>query len=262
MSLSLRALRLALEPLATIFIRFHDLPLKRESIQMPRILTFTSSPHDWQALLADPEKHWKTGYSARTLAHSWEAANGFPSEVAMSFRLSSDNLLAKLTPILAVPEFKVPLPGGKRASQNDIFVLAHSLSGPVSIMVEGKVNESFGPTLDEWLSEASPGKEERLRFLLHTVGLNTTPNGSIRYQLLHRAASAIITGQQYRAKAAVILVHSFSQREQPVGWSDYQEFARLFGVAAELGIVQRFGGNSSIPLFGLWVVGNPTYLQS
>jgi len=227
---------------------------------MPRILAFTSGPQDWQALLADPVKHWKSGFSARTLAYSWEAADGFPPEVAKPLGKSDDPLLANLSPVLAVPEFKVSLPGGVRASQNDIFVLARSSSGPVSIMVEGKVSESFGPTLDEWRNEASPGKEERLKFLLRSLGLGVPPAGAIRYQLLHRAASAIITGEQYRAIAAVLLVHSYSQER--VGWSDYQAFTRLFGVEAVLGSVQRFGSASSIPLFGVWVVGDPTFLQS
>ena len=88
-------------------------------------------------------KQWKAGYSARTLAHCWEAADGFPSEVAQALSQTTDALLANLMPLLAVPEFKVPLPGGPRASQNDLFVLARSSSGPVSIMVEGKVKESF-----------------------------------------------------------------------------------------------------------------------
>jgi hypothetical protein len=227
---------------------------------MPRILAFTSGPQDWQALLADPVKHWKSGYSARTLAHSWEATDGFPSEVNLPFSQSTEPLLANLTPLLAVPEFKVRLPGGVRASQNDIFVLARSSSGPVSIMVEGKVNESFGPTLDEWRSEASPGKEERLSFLLRSLGLGAVPAGSVRYQLLHRAASAIITGEQYRAAAAVLIVHSFSQER--VGWSDYQAFTRLFGVEAAVGSIHRLGSASSLPLFGVWVVGNPLFLQS
>ena len=96
---------------------------------MPRILAFTSGPQDWQALLADPEKHWKCGRSARTLANCWEATDGFPSEVSLSFCQSAEPLLANLTPLLAVPEFKVPLPGGMRASQNDIFVMARSSSG-------------------------------------------------------------------------------------------------------------------------------------
>jgi len=227
---------------------------------MPRILAFTSGPKDWQSLLADPEKHWKSGFSARTLAHSWEAADGFPSEVATSMAQCTDPLLQGLTPLLAIPEFKVPLPGGKRASQNDIFVLGRSSSGPVSIMVEGKVSESFGPTLGDWRDEASAGKEERLSFLLRTLGLSDVPNGGIRYQLLHRAASALITGEPYRASAAVLLIHSFSQ--QRTGWSDYQAFTRLFGVEAEVGVVQRLGANTAIPLFGVWVIGDPSYLSA
>jgi hypothetical protein len=45
-------------------------------------------------------------------------------------------------------------------------------------MVEGEVSESFGPTLGEWLSEASPGKESRLKFLLRTLGLLQEPANS------------------------------------------------------------------------------------
>lgn len=227
---------------------------------MARILTFTSGPEDWRSLLADPVKHWRMGYSARTLAHCWEASEGFPSEVAEALQRTDELALNDLTPVLAIPEFKVPLPGGVRPSQNDLFVLARGAKGPVSIMVEGKVSESFGPTLDEWRANASEGKESRLRFLLSTLGLMQNPAGSIRYQLLHRAASSVITGEQFRAAAAVMLVHSFS--EQRVGWSDYQSFAALFGVDAIEGVVQRLGRDSRIPLFGVWVVGNYSFLGS
>ena len=227
---------------------------------MSRILAFTSGPDDWQALLSDPVKHWRSGYSARALAYCWETADGFPPEVAQALSQSDSPLLADLTPVLAVPEFKVPLPGGVRASQNDIFVLARSASGPVSIMVEGKVSESFGPTLHEWIDQASLGKKKRLRFLMRSLGLGSQPQGAIRYQLLHRAVSAIITGEQYRAAAAVLVVHSFS--ETLVGWPDYQAFARLFGVDAVQGTVQRLGRRSRIPLFSVWVNGDQSFLQS
>jgi hypothetical protein len=158
---------------------------------MARILMFTSGPNDWQSLLADQSKHWKTGYSAKTLAHCWEAVEGFPPEVAGALQRTDDGLLEGLTPVLGIPEFKVPLPGGVRPSQNDLFVLAKSERGPVSIMVEGKVSESFGPTLGQWRNDASQGKEERLRFLLSTLGLLKNPEDSVRCQLLHRAASAL-----------------------------------------------------------------------
>lgn len=227
---------------------------------MARILHFSSGPSDWQALLAQPEKQWKTGHSARTLAHCWEAADGFPPEVTRALGGVSDPLLDGLTPILAVPEFKVPLPGGQRPSQNDIFVLARSRCGPVSIMVEGKVNESFGPVLDEWRIEASPGKDERLAFLLRTLGLTGAPDGAIRYQLLHRAASAVLEGERYRAVAALMLVHSFS--EQNTGWSDYEAFARLFDVRATIGLPQRLSGKTTIPLYAVWVRGDSAFLTA
>jgi hypothetical protein len=227
---------------------------------LSKILAFTSGPDDWQNLLADPLKHWRSSYSARTLAYCWEAADGFPPEVAQAFSQSESPLLADLMPVLAVPEFRVPLPGGVRASQNDIFVLARSAAGPVSIMVEGMVNESFGPTLHRWIGEAYPGKQERRSFLIRSLGLRSQPQGAIRYQLLHRAASAIITGEQYHAAAAVLVVHSFSERL--AGWPDYQAFARLFGVDAVQGKVQRLGGRSSIPVFGSWIIGDQSFLQS
>jgi hypothetical protein len=173
---------------------------------------------------------------------------------------TTDPFLRDLVPLLAVPEFKVPLPGGNRASQADIFVLARSSVGPVCVMVEGKVNESFGPTLDEWRADASPGKDKRLRFLFRTLGITAIPGGEIRYQLLHRAASAIITGEQYRAVAAILLIHSFS--EQCTGFEDYDAFVRLFGVHAQNGVVQRLLTTSIVPLFAVWVTGDCSFLKS
>lgn len=226
---------------------------------MSRILAFTSDPQDWKDLLADPAKQWKRGYSARTLAHCWEASDGFPPEVARPFTMSNEELLAGLAPILAIPEFKVCLPGGNRASQNDIFVLARSVAGPVVVMVEGKVNESFGPTIQSWRKEVSPGKKARMAFLERTLGLESSPPALVRYQLLHRAASAIIVGEQYRASAAVLVIHSFSPKI--AGWKDYQVFTQLFGLEAQTGVIQRLGATSRIPLFGVWVAGDPKFLE-
>lgn len=221
---------------------------------MPRILHFTRSPEDWKALLADPEKHWQTGFSAKPLAHAWEAADGFPPEVAAVFLGCSDPLLRQLEPVLAVPEFKVPLPGGERASQNDLFVLARCPQGAVAIMVEGRVSESFGPTLAEWLEDASPGKQDRLAFLLRTLGLSAVPPGAVRYQLLHRTASAVLEAERFRAVAAVMLVHSFSS--QRAGHADYEAFVGLFGAPAPIGQIVRLRQPNGTPLFAAWVQGD------
>ena len=44
-------------------------------------------------------------------------------------------------------------------------------------MVEGKVRESFGPTLEEWLKDPSPGKTRRLSFY-ESVALTKFPPGT------------------------------------------------------------------------------------
>jgi hypothetical protein len=226
---------------------------------MPRILSFTKGPEDWKALLADPASHWKPRKSARTLAYCWEAADGFPPEIAEALARAKQPFLKNLTPLLAIPEFKVHLPGGKRPSQSDIFVIARSDAGPVSIVIEGKVDEPFGETVGDWLKDASEGKKARLKFLLETLGLPQVPDPAC-YQLLHRAASALLAGAQFRAVAGVMLVHSFTRKG--AGWEDYEAFAGLFGTPAESGEVQELATRSDIPLYGAWVAGDCRYLES
>src|SRR4030042_2380412 len=179
---------------------------------MSRILVPPSGPGDWRSLLAEPDKHWARGYSARTLAHCWEEAEGFPVEIRRV--LSQHPTLALAEPLLIFPEWKVVLPGGSRPSQNDIWVLAKSQNGLVSIAVEGKVEEPFDKTLGEWKAGASMGKEVRLTYLLEILGLREPIPDSVRYQLLHRTASAIIEAECFGAQYAVMLIHSFSHNNQ------------------------------------------------
>jgi hypothetical protein len=71
----------------------------------------TVGPQDWQKLLADPEKQWRTGYSARTIAYAWEAAKGhFPPEVERIFPEAGDERAGNLEILLEFPEWKVYLP--------------------------------------------------------------------------------------------------------------------------------------------------------
>ena len=32
----------------------------------------SQGPEDWQQILIEPDKQWKTGYSAKSLAYCWE----------------------------------------------------------------------------------------------------------------------------------------------------------------------------------------------
>ncbi len=107
-----------------------------------RVLVPAVSPEDWQRLLAEPDKHWRRGYSAHAIAHCWQEADGFPEEIAGV--LSRCPRFEKLELLIAIPEHQVPLPGGHRPSQNDVWALARGPHGLVSIAVEGKVSEPFG----------------------------------------------------------------------------------------------------------------------
>lgn len=131
-----------------------------------RIYVPTRRVEDWRQLLADPVKHWRPGFSAQALAACWEAANGWPPEVAAILRSAQETALNDVDLLIAIPEYPVSLPPRGKPSQNDLFVLGQAADGHlVAITVEGKVSEPFGPTLAEWNALASPGKTTRLQFI-------------------------------------------------------------------------------------------------
>jgi len=225
---------------------------------MSKIYIPSAGPDSWQQFLADPEKQWRTGYSAKSLAYSWEEADGFPSEIERAFISSGIEELSGVEPVLVIPEHKVPLPGGSTQSQNDAFVLGSTPSGLVSICIEGKVNESFGEPVSKWGPDSSPGKQKRFRYLTELLELEDKDLSEIYYQLLHRTASAIIEAKRFHATTAVMLVHSFSQEHK--WFPEFQAFAEALGVSAELNTVRPCGERSDVNLYVGWVVGNTEYL--
>lgn len=180
---------------------------------MKRIFVPSRSGSDWQPLLAEPIKHWKPRKSAMTAAACWEAASTtFPPEVASALAAAGDPDLSDLKLLAAIPEWTVPLTGGDTASQTDVLALARNDRGLVVVAVEAKVDEDFGPTLDQKRKEASSGQSERLTELHRLLGVAPLP-AAIRYQLVHRTASAVLTAREFHAHAAVMLVHSFGMRQ-------------------------------------------------
>lgn len=215
----------------------------------------TSGPADWQHLLAEPELHWAVGRSARTMAHAWESADGWPSEVGSALR--EVDALARYRPIYGFPEHKTPLPGGSRASQTDLLVVASDGETLATVAVEGKVDEPFGPTVESWAgSSPSPGKEKRLQFLSDLLGLDHSQLANVRYQLLHRTAAAKIEGERNGSRHCVMLVHSWSPDR--VGFNDFREFARRLDVEAAPGRVV-YSQKASVWLG--WIEGDPRYLS-
>lgn len=225
---------------------------------MPRIFVPSHGPGDWRCLLADPEKHWARRYSARTLAHCWEDADGFPVEIRRV--LSQQLALADAEPLLIFPEWKVSLAGGSRPSQNDVWVLAKNRADLISIAVEGKTEESFDKTLGEWKADASRGKDTRLSSLTEILGLTAPIPDSVRYQLLHSSASAVIEAERFGARHAVTLVHSFSDKN--LWFDDFAAFASLFGLTAKVDQLVSTTARNGLPLYLGWVHGDERYLNA
>lgn len=210
-----------------------------------RIFLPSRSAEDWRALLADPEKHWRSGYSARTAAKHWEASAGLPTEIEAVFQKAS---LEPAELLVAFPEWKTPLPGGRRESQTDILALVGTAQGLWVAGVEAKVAEPFGPTVGEWLEGASPGKLERLGYLKRKLGL-TGEILTLRYQLLHRTVTALIEAERFSAAGAAMIVQSFS----PVSaWKDDFE-AFLSAMGFEPGVPRT--APDGLPLLLAWAQG-------
>jgi len=225
---------------------------------MKRVLVPTHSVTDWKRLLAQPDLHWKAGASAMAAASSWEAADGLPSEVSAALD-SGPAELRGLNLVIAVPEWEVSLPGGSTSSHTDVLAVATNSHGLTVITVEAKVDEPLGPTLGEKRADASAGQQERLRYLHDTLGLIKPLPDTIRYQLLHRSVSAVLTARRFHACAAVMLIQSFSPKSRWFG--DFSAFAAALGTSAERGTVARVPSVTEPPLYVGWCSGDQRHLQ-
>lgn len=223
--------------------------------QMGNYFVPTDGPESWKKFLANPEKQWVAGYSALELAYCWEGATKLPACVDRVFKQSEIPVFQNVDVLFGFPEYKVPLPGGSASSQNDLYVLAKSNNELLTIMVEGKVSEPFGETVETWLgNHPSEGKRKRLDFLLKILGLQENHVRKIRYQLLHRAASAVMEATNITAKHSLMLVHSFSETGK--WFEDYEEFVKLFHLTPKKdGIVGPVQVNGKELYFG-WVTGD------
>ncbi|WKL58730.1 hypothetical protein Q1W73_07020 [Asticcacaulis sp. ZE23SCel15] len=97
------------------------------------------------------------------------------------------------------------------------------------LAIEGKVDETFGPTIDEWLTPTpSSGKLKRLAMLSELLCIDPAQHGALRYQLLHRTASAVLEAKRYMSDEAAMVVQSFCPNKS--GFSDFSAFVSAMGL--------------------------------
>jgi hypothetical protein len=215
-------------------------------LTMARIYIPTNSANDWRALLAEPDKHWREGYSAMCAALCWEAASGLPEEIGMLFGVDSELLLA-------IPEHKVPMPGRGRESQCDVFALLRQGDDLVSVAVEAKVDEPFGPTVGEWLDAGGQGRVDRLRALCEIIEVRYPPPHNLRYQLFHRTAAGVLEAGRFRAKTAAMIVHSFSAQHR---WhEDFAAFCAFMSLPGDRAVRHERELKNDLKLSLAWATG-------
>lgn len=224
---------------------------------MKRMFIPTTSGTDWQRLLAKPRLHWKKGASAMTAAASWEASDPrLPPEISRLLDSTADLALFDQRLVAAFPEWQVALPGGATNSCTDVLAVCRNDRGLCVMGVEAKVEEDFGPTLGEKRSAMAEAQDRRLSYLhqlLHVAHFDD----SIRYQLLHRTASALLTAQEFHASVAAMVVHAF-ETPQPQR-DDFLAFARALGALELIPLVYRVPTFSGPSLYLAWCDGDASF---
>jgi len=229
---------------------------------MRRLFVPTRDIECWRGLLADPQKQWKEKRSAYELAHSWEAKDvrksprGLPAKVAAVLDTSPRMEGAVL--LIGLPEHKVGLPGRGHASQTDLWALLRVGSSLVSMAVEAKAGETLGPVVAKWLDHSSSGRRARLDAIREYLGLEQADLDPIRYQLLHRAASAVLEARRFGASAALLAVQSFAREDREKSLDDVRAFARLYEAEVEEDRVAVLSTGSGIPLYLAWINDAPS----
>jgi hypothetical protein len=230
---------------------------------IPRLYVPVTEPEDVVRHLGKKEKHWKGGKSAHALAYAWHGRADFPPAIDAALKGHSIFKSAKL--IDGFLERQTDLGSSGRHSQTDLLAIVGVDDGLAILAVEGKAGESFGKYVEDWL-DGTDEKEERLRGLCSILGLDRDVALRLRYQLLHRSASAILEAKRYRTSVAALLVHSFSNDTK--GFADFGAFLQALRLetptrGALVGPVERKG----VSLYAGWVQdelerdGSSTYLD-
>jgi hypothetical protein len=207
---------------------------------MNRLSIETRGIASWRERLASPDGQWERSFSAFETAVSWELASrsesGIPEPIEKLFRASGygDPVL-----ILAVAEHKVDLPPNRKAaSQSDVWAVVNTSLGMLSLTVEAKAKEAFGDAiLQEWREGNGSEASKRNRISRWNYICSHLPKADsfdhVRYQMLHRCASAVIEAKRLGCQHAAFIVQAFQTPD--ASFQDYAVFCEVLKMPATRG---------------------------
>jgi len=199
------------------------------------------------------------------MAVCWEAAKhsdrGFPPEVLATIDSFPELTGAHL--LIGLPEHQVSFEGGGHPSQNDLWALLRVGDDLVSMAVEAKAGEPLDEVVRDWLPKEGERsrKPVRLSALQRRLGIKGADLADIRYQLLHRTASALREAERFCARWAVLIVQSFNRPADETSWTDFVRFGDLMGARVSEGRLVRSSRSTGVPLLIGWVTSMPADLK-
>ena len=129
----------------------------------------------------------------------------------------------------------------------------------LSLAVEAKAGESFADQVSGWLKKVEKGsdKPKRLDSLRKILGIADKDVSDLRYQLLHRTASALIEAERVGAKYAAMIVQSFSNEKRRADpkeqLGDFRTFGETLGVSVDENRLVLVPNRASTQLYLGWV---------
>jgi len=212
-------------------------------IQSLRQLRHTS---DWVEAVG--AKNYRKGYSAYETHQKWKAISDLLPEPLNSVLLRSRNpIFTGIKPDCVIAEHAVFLDTLKTPSKTDIMAFcSNEARERIVLAVEAKCAEPFAERISRWITtpdaprrlaqrrlftEETPivsRKVDRLRFLNSVLGTDISPESHLRYQLLHRTASAILEARNLSARAAVVVVQAFTFNIE--NFFDFTDWTTVLGI--------------------------------
>jgi hypothetical protein len=206
---------------------------------MSRLCIATRGIGSWRERLASPDTQWQRCYSAFETAVSWEYAStsstGLPQPIAALFR---DTIYENPVLQLAIAEHKVDLPGGRAASQCDVWAVVKTSRGMLSLTVEAKAKEPFGDDiLARWLVAGGTDESKSNRKTRWNYVQSHLPKSDsflqVRYQILHRCAASVIEAKRLGFQHAAFIVQAFNTPEE--SFQNYAAFCQALRIPGKRG---------------------------
>lgn len=237
---------------------------------------------DW--IEAVGRKNWVPSYSAYECAMRWRGVTSvLPEPLNYVMRNSGIEVLQGLRPESIVAEHAVFLDTLTTPSRTDIMAFcSNSTHDRVVVAVEAKSREPFSDRVFRWIRTADRTvsaqqqklfdvsnaivvrKERRLAFLNQVLGTNIDINSELRYQLVHRTASAVLEARNLRAKAAIVVIQAFQPSvENLFDFSDYLDALNVSGATKNRVLGPYFALlTPSTPLYFLYLQDRPSTQQA